>query len=216
MNINKSTKRVLVYGDSITYGRVPNLLDRFNIDIRWTGVLQKELGEDYEVIEEGLRARTLAGENPNFKHRNGLEQFGPIIGSHLPVDLIVIFLGTNDLCEAANKTPNQIAESLGDYIKHIDWWVSELRIKQAPEVLIIAPPYIDETVLKSDTIFRGAESKSKLLAALYEAQAKVHEAYFLDASQIVIASKDDGVHLDEENNRKLAVKLVDLIHTVLG
>src|SRR5689334_11654512 len=96
MNTNKAAKTILIYGDSFTFAKIPGGL-RYDCETRFTGVLQKELGKDYEVIEEGLRGRTVSGENSFFPYRNGLEQFGPIIGSHLPLDLLVLFLGTNDL-----------------------------------------------------------------------------------------------------------------------
>lgn len=45
---------ILCYGDSNTYGYNPVNGLRYPKDVRWTGVLQKMLGEEYEVIEEGL------------------------------------------------------------------------------------------------------------------------------------------------------------------
>ena len=47
-------KSILCYGDSNTYGLMPDSPDRYPRDVRWTGILQKKLGEDYYVIEEGL------------------------------------------------------------------------------------------------------------------------------------------------------------------
>lgn len=49
--------RIMCYGDSNTWGCIP--IDRISStrypsDVRWTGVLQKQLGEKYQVIEEGL------------------------------------------------------------------------------------------------------------------------------------------------------------------
>ena len=51
-------KSILCYGDSNTYGLMPDSPDRYPRDVRWTGILQKKLGEDYYVIEEGLSGRT--------------------------------------------------------------------------------------------------------------------------------------------------------------
>ena len=44
---------ILCYGDSNTYGYNPVNGLRYPKDVRWTGVLQKLLGEQYAVIEEG-------------------------------------------------------------------------------------------------------------------------------------------------------------------
>lgn len=46
-------KIILCYGDSNTYGYNPLNGLRYSKDIRWTGCLQKLLGEEYSIIEEG-------------------------------------------------------------------------------------------------------------------------------------------------------------------
>ena len=51
-------KNILCFGDSNTWGYVPGTGARFDLDTRWTGVLQAELGADYRVIEDGQNART--------------------------------------------------------------------------------------------------------------------------------------------------------------
>ena len=109
MNISTSNKRVLIYGDSITWGRIALKTGRYDSSTRWTCLVQKQLGDNVEIIEEGLRARMLAGENPYFKDRDGLRQFGPILGSHLPLALVVLFLGTNDMNKKNDKSPELIA-----------------------------------------------------------------------------------------------------------
>ena len=43
---------ILCYGDSNTYGYNPVNGLRYPKGVRWTGVLQKMLGEEYEVIED--------------------------------------------------------------------------------------------------------------------------------------------------------------------
>lgn len=54
-------KRILCYGDSNTWGTIPRWeesaipSDRYDENTRWTKVVQKQLGEEYEVIEEGLK-----------------------------------------------------------------------------------------------------------------------------------------------------------------
>ena len=64
-------KSILCYGDSNTYGLMPDSPDRYPRDVRWTGILQKKLGEDYYVIEEGLSGRTTLWDDPVEEHKNG-------------------------------------------------------------------------------------------------------------------------------------------------
>ena len=57
-------KRVLIYGDSNTWGWNPcndlvSPLKRWDDETRWPGIMQKELGDDYVVIPEGFMLRFL-------------------------------------------------------------------------------------------------------------------------------------------------------------
>ena len=61
---------ILCYGDSNTYGYNPVNGLRYPKDVRWTGVLQKLLGEQYAVIEEGCNGRTTVFEDIAFGPRN--------------------------------------------------------------------------------------------------------------------------------------------------
>ena len=42
-------KVVLCFGDSNTWGYNPRTKERYSKDERWTGVLKKELGQEYDV-----------------------------------------------------------------------------------------------------------------------------------------------------------------------
>lgn len=64
-----TNKRILCFGDSLTWGWIPVTegvpTERFPRDVRWTGVMADRLGDGYEVIEEGLSARTTTAEDPS-------------------------------------------------------------------------------------------------------------------------------------------------------
>jgi len=64
-------KTLLCFGDSNTWGYNPATADRFPRDKRWTGVLRRELGDGYEVIEEGLNGRTTVWDDPMRATRTG-------------------------------------------------------------------------------------------------------------------------------------------------
>ena len=57
-------KRILCFGDSNTWGYIPGTGERYAPDVRWTGVAQKLLGDDYLLIEEGLNGRTTMYPHP--------------------------------------------------------------------------------------------------------------------------------------------------------
>ena len=64
---------------------------------RWPMRLQEQLGEEWDVIAEGLGGRTATIDRPDSEGRNGLPYLLPCLHSHAPVDALVIFLGTNDV-----------------------------------------------------------------------------------------------------------------------
>lgn len=215
MKTNSKAKRILAYGDSITWERVPNLFIRYDEDTRWTAVLQQQLGDDYDVIEEGLRGRFLAGENPYIPNRDGLRQFGPILASQFPIDLIIIFLGTNDTNSKAMKSAEDIANGLEEYSREINDWCEEFKMP-TPKILIIAPPHIDESVLKVDSMFEGASVKSKQFSLEYQSIANKLGATFFDSSKHVVPGSEDGVHIDGDNHKKLGLALSPVIKSLLS
>lgn len=92
-------KNIVCFGDSNTYGRDPVTKGRLDKKTRWPGVLQNILGEEYDVIEEGLNGRTTVWNDPvrGGPKRNGSLYLLPCLESHAPINLLVIMLGTNDL-----------------------------------------------------------------------------------------------------------------------
>ena len=110
-------KNILCYGDSNTWGCIPfegaGPARRFPPDMRWPGVLQRELGDGYWVVEAGLNARTTVWDDPLEPHRNGRELLLPTLLTHQPLDLVIIMLGTNDLKHRINASAAEIAEGAG-------------------------------------------------------------------------------------------------------
>ena len=100
-------KHIVCFGDSNTHGYCADPGDcadggdRFNENERWTCLLQKQLGEEYLVLEEGLSGRTTVFVDALHESMAGIDTAYACLMSHEPVDLLVIMLGTND-----TKAPN--------------------------------------------------------------------------------------------------------------
>lgn len=197
-------RSMLIYGDSLVYGLVPGEHRRYSKDERWTGLLNRFLTHEWEVIEEGLRSRTLEGENPFYPNRDGSAQFGPILASHLPLDFVVIALGTNDCMPALNKSARQIAESFRLYHELTKEWSQACHF-ETPRLIFMSPPALDRDILDAEVKgrYNGAYKKSLTLPAEIKKIADELAVLFFDASQIQPISKD-GVHLGIESNTRLA------------
>ena len=90
-------KRVLCFGDSLTWGYDPVNRIRFDEDNRWPRVMGKILGDEYEIIEEGQNGRTIANDDPwEGGTKCGMDYVLPMLETKRP-DLLIIMLGTNDL-----------------------------------------------------------------------------------------------------------------------
>jgi len=215
MNTNPQAKRVLLYGDSLVYWKIP-WGARYDVSVRFSGQTQTLLWSEYDIIEEGLRWRMLKDNNTYFPHRDGLAQFGPIIASHMPVDLIVISLWTNDMNSGVDKSFGDISDWVRWYIEQIDRWCVHFNI-QKPQVLLVCPPVVREeysyAIFKD--IFRWAEAKSLLLSDRYSRIAHELSIHLLDLSSSVAPSNIDGIHLDEEGNKNVAEALSKKIQEIL-
>ncbi len=117
MTLNPTAIRVLCFGDSNTWGQRPDKLDRYPANIRWTGKLQESLGGKYEIIEEGLGGRTVNLDHRERSHRNGRTYFLPCVDSHSPFDVLVLMLGTNDLKIQFQRSPQAIADGIGELVQ---------------------------------------------------------------------------------------------------
>ena len=115
-------KRILCFGDSNTWGYIPNTnYLRFSEEERFPKVLQKILGSNFEIIEEGLNSRTLVSEDtrPNKQGRNGSSYLIPCLDSHDPLDLVILMLGTNELKEVFQNSAQQIGNLLEEHFVKI-------------------------------------------------------------------------------------------------
>lgn len=107
---------ILCFGDSNTYGYCPDGSGRFDADTRWTGLLQKKLGTNDRIIEEGLCGRTTVFSDELREGRRGLDTIGILLESHAPVDLLILMLGTNDCKTRYNASAGTIAKGLEQVI----------------------------------------------------------------------------------------------------
>jgi lysophospholipase L1-like esterase len=209
------TKVIVCYGDSNTWGADPSGLGRFPPDVRWTGVLQSELGADYNVIEEGLNGRTTNIEDTIEVDRNGRAQLPPTIESQRPFDLMIIMLGTNDLKARNNRSAADIAQSaskLAEIAKRSQAGPNG----ENPKVLLMAPPATIESGGGLDQLFAGSIEKSKLFPEQYAYYANAVGVEFLDAGRVIVSSPVDGIHFDPEEHAKLGKAVAAEVRRIIG
>lgn len=215
MNVNKNAIRILCYGDSNTWGRSGQDTKRYPVNVRWTGLLQEKLGASFEIIEEGLRSRTtdLDDDDPQFPGRNGLTYLRPCLESHNPLDVVVLWLGTNDLKSKFHRGAEDIAKALEILIEEIKS-IAFSNNEQSARILLISPPVVKEEVLKPKSQFAGAGNKSKKLSLLIKNLSEKTGCDFLDLANHVEPGDFDGVHLEVEAHTVVAEKICEEIKKI--
>jgi lysophospholipase L1-like esterase len=206
--------KVLCYGDSNTWGYVPLTGKRHSFGSRWPGIIQKRLGRNVRVIEEGLSGRTTAWDDPLADGRNGKKSIKVILKSHAPIDLVVIMLGTNDLKERFGLSAYEISQGAGSLVQMTKESSAGPK-DSSPQVLLVTPPRVNFLADRTSLDFKGAIEKSRELSIQYESVAKKLGCAYFDASESVAFSQIDGVHLDEEGHWKLGAALGKIIKNLL-
>ena len=204
---------VLCYGDSNTYGFVPETGMRYPKNVRYPGRLQELLGDGYHVIEEGCNGRTTIHDDPIDGWKNGLDYLRPCLNSHKPIDIVTLMLGSNDLKERFHLTAKEISDGVSVLLDVITSFTLE---KQGfvPRIVLISPPRIGQGI-KSSPFYgafdENAIERSKEFPVFYKAVAEKYGCIFLDAAEYVEPSAFDSLHLTAEGHEILAQKLYDCI-----
>ena len=198
--------RILCYGDSNTFGYIPGRGGRYNCHTRWPGRLQELLGSEYQVMEEGLCGRTTAFEDVTEPGRNGLDRIRDAVERSLPLDVLVIMLGSND-CKA------QFGASAQEIAGGLEQVAAQARGGEASgfRVLLVAPAAMTDRVMHSgfgSEFDQRSINVSKELAEAYEALAGKCGCDFLDGSKVTHVSEIDGLHMDAEGHGRLAEAVV--------
>ena len=199
-------KTVLCYGDSNTYGYDPSSGMRYPEGVRWTSRLQKHLGGEYRVIEEGCNGRTTVFDDPLEGWKNGLNYLRPCLNSHKPVDIFVMMLGSNDLKTVFHAEPRDIAEGAETLVRDV---IDFTKNKQGfvPWIILVSPPEIGEGIASSPfygSFDEGAIERSRGLAEYFKLVAERNGCTYVNAAEYIKPSELDSLHLSPEGHRRLA------------
>jgi len=212
-------QQILIYGDSLTWGIIPNTRRRLPFEDRWPGVFEKklsDLGQPVRVLEDCLNGRRTVLEDPYKPGRNGLLGLEQKIEAQSPLALLILMLGTNDFqfCH-----PHNNAWSAGQGIAVL---VSEIRRAPiepgmpVPPVLVVAPPPIVHPQGAMIEKFRGAETRCGNLADAYREVCTELGCDFFDAGAVTPLSRVDGVHLDPDQHLVLGHALAEFAAPILS
>ncbi|WP_029060758.1 GDSL-type esterase/lipase family protein [Labrenzia sp. DG1229] len=214
----KDPVAVVCFGDSLTWGFNPVDKSRYRPDVRWTRRLQTELGADYYVIEEGVNGRTTVFEDPTRGDKNGLAHLVTVRKTHMPIDILVIMLGSNDLQDRFNMSAEAIGLAMGRVLFEATRATDDVE-GRAPKVLLMAPPPLgDFSGLEYEGLYSNDHGgvQSKRLAAVYARLADQYGTAFFDAGSVVAPSSVDAVHLEAAAQADLAKAIAREVRKLAG
>ena len=220
-----ANKRVLCFGDSNTWGFIPvetpPTTGRYAREQRWPHVMAAALGDGIEVIEEALNGRTTDAPDPLMPvagaGADGSAYLPVALASHLPLDLVIIMLGTNDVKPHLARPAGRIdwgAKRLIDLVRTLDGGVGTTYPN--PKILLVAPPPLGTLSAFFQDMFEGGHAKTVAMAPLYESVAKTTGAAFLNAGDHIETDGVDGVHFSEAMQRRLGLAVAEKVQGILG
>lgn len=211
-------KRIMVFGDSNSWGwdPVPEIapIQRYPADVAWPGVMAKDLGADYEVINESLSARTAvvadktvdAGLGLTGAGLSGAEYLPAALASQMPLDLVVIMLGTNDVKPVYNRSVEEISKDVMSLVAEVQKNVGVATSYSPAKVMVVVPPHLG-TIAEVDWVQAmfpaEAVEKSKQLAATLCPMAEAAGVPCFDAGTVAEITGEDGIHMTAENHEKV-------------
>ena len=202
-------KSILVYGDSLVWGRNATNRDRYKYEDRWPNVLGANL-KNVKVWEAGLGGRTTNLNFPGLPGRNGIKYLPIALLQAAPLDLVILALGTNDSFAEAGRKPQDTVNAMRSLIKVTKDLPtaqgSSVPYTSPPKVMIVSPP---NCLPLSSVTGEGFPELDELtgwlpeLTKLYSELAIEQDTYFSDAAKFCEPAPVDGLHLDVKNTRKL-------------
>jgi lysophospholipase L1-like esterase len=171
--------------------------------------LRRCLGEDFSVIEDGLNGRTLCVFGMEGDPLNGSEHLITLLQVHKPLDLLILYLGINDLFVDPHISVAVMAEDLEEVVGNI-------REAQASLPVLVLAPLPVNVGREYQAYYHDQIEKSFDLTAAFENVSEHKGCHFLDTSQVISASRHDGVHIEAEEHIKLGLHLCVVVRDLLS
>lgn len=201
-------KKILIYGDSNTWGDNFITGERIPDDKQWPHILEANL-KDYKILQEGLPGR-IAGDYEDIKkYKNGKDSFLSTFRVNAPVDIVIIALGTNDLQLRYDKSSDEVIQSLKWYKEAILNQFEDLEDRKKyfvnetlPRIIYIMPANFD--YLGDASVIFDSQSEEK--------RQEIIKYFSTNEKDVIICPEmplfNDGIHFNYDGHQLMA-KLVE-------
>lgn len=206
---------ILAFGDSLTWGADPASGLRHPAGAQWPRVLEAGLQGRARVTADGIGGRTTCRDDHGGPAcRNGARALPQALAAAMPLDLVILMLGTNDLKPVHGGRAIGAEAGMRRLVEIIETFPWKPRDAH-PAILIVAPPHCG---MAGDQPPAGGReiAQSRLLAPLYAALAQQRGCGFFDAAQVARPSAVDGVHLEADQTAALGRALVAPVRAIFA
>ncbi len=206
MNTSQNISKILCFGDSNVWGRIPQG-ERYLPQVRWTGVLQNILGNNYEIIEEGLSGRITNIDDPDRPGRNAKDYLIPCLATHQPLNFLVLLIGTGDFKTNFHRTPEDI---FSGYLELYD-----LALKESENITIIpiCPPIVKDQVNDEyiQSRYKNTTEKFEIFRQLFRKYFENLKVPYIDVNDFGESNSVDGRHMDVNTHKLLGERIAEMI-----
>ncbi len=207
-------KKILIYGDSNTWGDNFILGKRIPDDKQWPNILQGKVRDSYKIISEGLPGRLAGNDEKEKVYKNGKDTFTAIFRTQAPVDVVIISLGTNDLQMKYNKNYEDIISDLVWYKNTVyEMFLDEDDRKKyfvnnsMPRFIYILPINFD--YIKDASVIFDINCENNRRQVIEKFKEKVDNVDILYFNDLTLFN--DGIHLDFNGHETLALKVKEAL-----
>lgn len=207
-------REILAFGDSLTWGVDPTTGLRHPAAAQWPRVLEAGL-EGVRVHADGVGGRTTCrDDDAGAACRNGARALPVALSAQMPLDLVIVMLGTNDLKAVHGGRALSAQAGMRRLAQIVETFPYKPR-KALPRLVIVAPPPCCAGPSGEPAGGRSI-AESRLLAPLYQSLATELGCAFFDAGTVAQASAVDGVHLDATNTQAIGAALIAPVARILA
>jgi len=184
--------KVLCFGDSITAGSHIN--DSFVLKNSWVNLLEARSGGTLQCINAGRSGRKTSGK----------QQLIPVMKKNPKVDIVILFLGVNDLRNSKQAVLEQC-------VTNTQWMIDKVKANYGAQIklIVLSSPGIVPEVMSKHFYNMGYNEKEQVmlnkLRPLYKALAKKNDCLFIDLWGVVTSKYyHEGLHPELPGQAQIA------------
>lgn len=215
-NTPQAPIRILAYGASNTWGFLPvdpveRRLRRLSSAQAWPGVCQQLLGPRFEILTDALPGRTVAADRPDMASArlsaaafNGMSELPEALARNVPLQAVVVQLGSNDLLSDKTLSPEALVGRLIEMASLITGFrfPAPLADMAVPlRAVMVSPPAF--AAQPNNPVWQADEARRAAVPALLREAGVVHGFAVVDGAEAVPVPGADGLHFGPDAHERL-------------